>query len=130
MKTNPKFLNDLYTVKGFQESGDGNKVVFFIELKPDHPIFEGHFPGNPVLPGVCTVEIIKELAGYHLDKSLMLKKAGTIKYLSFINPLINKAINVEIQCKEDMKGHWTCNAVVYYENTTFCSCKGELVEFE
>ena len=24
-----------------------------IELDATHPIFEGHFPGRPILPGVC-----------------------------------------------------------------------------
>lgn len=31
--------------------------------RPDWDIFEGHFPGNPILPGVLQVEAIAQLVG-------------------------------------------------------------------
>ena len=32
-----------------------------IELNPEHGIYKGHFPYVPVAPGVCLVQIIKEI---------------------------------------------------------------------
>jgi 3-hydroxyacyl-[acyl-carrier-protein] dehydratase len=32
-----------------------------VRLLPDSPIYQGHFPGYPITPGVCLVEIAVEL---------------------------------------------------------------------
>ena len=34
-----------------------------IRLLPDSPVYQGHFPGYPITPGVCLVEIALELIG-------------------------------------------------------------------
>jgi 3-hydroxyacyl-[acyl-carrier-protein] dehydratase len=128
MKTDPKFLNDLYVIKDIREELAGNSYTVQIELNAGHPIFTGHFPGNPVLPGVCTVQIIKELLANLLGRNLSLKKAATIKYLSFINPELNRLINFDLQVKEGEKGQLICNASVFYKTTVFCSFRGEWAE--
>jgi 3-hydroxyacyl-[acyl-carrier-protein] dehydratase len=125
MKTNQQFLNDLYTIKNIRRDINSNKITIQIELNHSHGIFKGHFPGNPILPGVCTVQILKELLTGHLKKNLVLKKAGSIKYLSFINPEVNKLLNFNLQLKDGEEGQIFCNATVFYEATVFCSFKGE-----
>ncbi len=125
MKTEQGFLNDLYSIQDTWENLAENKVTHLVALNPSHGIFNGHFPGNPVLPGVCTVQIVKELLAHYLKNEVLLKKAGTIKYLSFINPQANRLINFEIQFKETDKGRLTCSAKVFFEATVFCSFKGE-----
>src|SRR4030042_5763348 len=104
MKTNQQFLNDLYTIKDIREDSANKQITIRIELNPSHEIFNGHFPGNPILPGVCTVQIVKELLMQHAKKDLMLKKAGTIKYISFINPEANRLINFDLQLKNAEEG--------------------------
>ncbi|MBF0238059.1 MAG: 3-hydroxyacyl-ACP dehydratase FabZ [SAR324 cluster bacterium] len=34
------------------------------------PVFEGHFPGNPVMPGVLMVEALAQTAGFVIHSSL------------------------------------------------------------
>jgi 3-hydroxyacyl-[acyl-carrier-protein] dehydratase len=130
MKTNPSFLNDLYTIKEVKEDIANRRITIQAALNPSHQIFTGHFPGNPVLPGVCTVQIVKELLSDHLKKDLMLKKAGNIKYLSFINPEVNPMINFELRLKDTEEGLLACNAKVFFESTVFCSFKGEFGEMK
>ena len=71
------------------------------------------------------LQIIKELMTIVCNKELQLRKAGNIKYLSFINPLVNKKVWFEISYKCHEEGRISCSARVYFETTTFCSFKGE-----
>jgi 3-hydroxyacyl-[acyl-carrier-protein] dehydratase len=124
MKTEQKFLNDLFFIKS-SHSESVNKLTVQIEINPRHPIFAGHFPGNPILPGACTIQILKELVGEHLGRKVSLLKAVNIKYISFINPEKNNLIDFNIELKEMEHGNLSCNATINHENTVFCSFKGE-----
>lgn len=42
----------------------GNEVVALYHTDPTHPIFEGHFPDNPIFPGVCQVEMMAQASGF------------------------------------------------------------------
>jgi len=94
-------------------------------MNRDHPIFEGHFPGNPILPGVCTVQIVKELLEMEVKKELMLKKAGNIKYLGFINPLATPEVHFQLALKDMAPEGLTCAATVIAGGNVACSFKGE-----
>jgi 3-hydroxyacyl-[acyl-carrier-protein] dehydratase len=68
-----------------------------VQLNPTHPVFKGHFPGQPVLPGVCMVQMVKELLGMHIQQSTRLSRAGDIKFLSVIVPGQDKKIRIELK---------------------------------
>ena len=125
MKTNEIFLNSLYTIKRMLREGDSNKLSAMIRLNPSHEIFKGHFPGNPILPGVCVVQILKEILMYQSDNKLILNYASSIKYLSYINPLVNNIINIDVEPGEAGDGNILCNAILYFESVVFCRFKGE-----
>lgn len=124
MKSQQRFLNELYSVKS-THSEAVNKLTVQVEINPDHSLFNGHFPGNPILPGVCTIQILKELISLHLRHNVDLVKAGNIKYLSFVNPEKNSLIDFDIELKEMENGNLGCNSTIHYESTVFCSFKGE-----
>ncbi|MBR3096653.1 MAG: hydroxymyristoyl-ACP dehydratase, partial [Bacteroidales bacterium] len=47
-------LYDIVTV-------DGSGVT--LRLLPESPVYKGHFPGYPITPGVCLVEMALEAIG-------------------------------------------------------------------
>ncbi|MGN6490938.1 MAG: 3-hydroxyacyl-ACP dehydratase [Agriterribacter sp.] len=86
--------NDFYSITSI-EQGD-NRIDAMLELNRAHKIFEGHFPGQPVVPGVCMVQIIKEILETVTGSSLQLKSADHIKFLSMVNPQETTGLQAKI----------------------------------
>ena len=120
-------LNKLYILSSLVVSETGDRISAQVALNKEHPLFEGHFPGNPILPGVCTVQIIRELLEKATEKELMLTKASNIKYLGFISPVTNPVIQFDITCRTTEAGTINCSAVVSDQGIGLCSFKGEYV---
>lgn len=76
---------------------DGGLLKTIITLNPAHDIFNGHFPGNAIVPGVCMMQMIKEVLESYLSKTLKLVKADNIKFLSFIDPNQHEQVGLEIK---------------------------------
>ena len=52
-----------------------------VRLLPESPVYQGHFPGYPITPGVCLVEIALELI------AAMVRLVGA-KNIKFTSPII------------------------------------------
>lgn len=79
-----KLLNDFYYIKEKEYSSD--TIHCEVELCSDHPIYKAHFPDNPVIPGVCLVQIATELLQEMTTLSLVLVSATKIKYKNMVKP--------------------------------------------
>ncbi|HET7003520.1 MAG TPA: hypothetical protein VFI33_19495, partial [Puia sp.] len=88
-------LNNLYTIHSLSETNQ--QIEATLQLMPDHAIFSGHFPGQPVLPGVCMMEMVSEVLGVHLDHSYRIAGGPLIKFLRMIDPRMNPLIQLEIK---------------------------------
>jgi 3-hydroxyacyl-[acyl-carrier-protein] dehydratase len=86
---------NIYTVETFQSSGD--EVTATVIFNENHPLFEGHFPGNPIVPGVVQVQIIKDLMEKKTGESLILIQAKNIKFLTIISPVKDLKVEVRIE---------------------------------
>ena len=80
-------IKNLYKVKDLVT--DKDRTTARITINKDHEIFKGHFPGNPVMPGVCMIQIIKELTEEVVGKKLFLSVSSNIKFMAIINPEIH-----------------------------------------
>jgi len=67
-----------------------------VTLEPEHPVFEGHFPGNPVMPGVCTLQMVIDCAGKILGYPVFLSHAPVIKFLGIIHPLNDRNLMIDM----------------------------------
>ena len=106
-----KLKDDFFRVTSFCQTEKG--FDYIIELNPNHFIFQAHFPENPITPGVCIIQIIKELSTDLLQSKLFFKKIDNIKFLNVINPLENKEISISISFLQEEKGMHKIRAVVY-----------------
>jgi 3-hydroxyacyl-[acyl-carrier-protein] dehydratase len=119
------FQNKLYKILNKTSLDDTSRFSVTIELDDDHEIFMGHFPDNPVLPGVCSLEILKELLTDHTGNSLLLSRASSVKYISMINPRVNKIIIVDITITKSENAKISCSAVLKSHTAIFCRFSGE-----
>lgn len=94
-------LNDFFEIVK-QEISTGI-VNARISLNKDHGIFNGHFPGQPVVPGVCMLQIVKEILELQMDARLQIREADNIKFISILDPNRHGMVDLKISCLEDGK---------------------------
>ncbi len=71
-------------------------VAASFSINGAHAIFAGHFPGHPVLPGVCELQLVKEVLEQVAGRPLLLAEAAQVKFLQFISPQAGKAWQLDI----------------------------------
>lgn len=76
--------NNFYHVQKVQ--ANEQHVEGELHFDAAHDIFKGHFPHQPVVPGVCSLQIIKELLEEQLGVSLQLSSAPQVKFLQLLTP--------------------------------------------
>ena len=96
-------LENFYTVTE-HKAEENNSHSFDIKVNKDHEIFKGHFPENPVMPGVCMMQIIKDLTAETTGKKLFMDKCSNVKFTALINPEINDKLNLNLVISEDENG--------------------------
>lgn len=98
--------------------GESINTQFYVN--PEREIFKGHFPNEPVLPGVYTVECMAQTADILLLS--MERYTGTIplfigidkvKFMRKIAPNDTIEIHAKITSERQDKGIATCSAEVY-----------------
>lgn len=78
-------LKDKYfTIISRQQEGQTYKYT--ICLSPDHEIYKGHFPGNPISPGVCSIQTIRECCEDALGCALRIDQIAQCRFLSLLTP--------------------------------------------
>ena len=96
-------LDNFYTILS-SESSDSTIWTIQVKLNPGHPVYQGHFPGHPVVPGVCLLQLIKECVEDIRQQKLQVTQVSSCKFLSAINPIETPHISVALTFKEIEEG--------------------------
>jgi len=88
-------LHDFYKILSEEKISD-SKYVITILVNEKHDVFKGHFPGNPIMPGVCMVQIIKELTESITKSTLMIQTLSNVKFMALINPEATPELRLEL----------------------------------
>ena len=67
------------------ESDGEQFIVGQKHLSPDEFYFKGHFPGNPIMPGVIQVETMAQVAGLLTIESVKKKGLKVTPFMTVIN---------------------------------------------
>ena len=89
--------NDLFSI--YKLTCENGVIWATLGIDAEHEIFKGHFPGQPVVPGACMLQIVKEVLEMALKHPVRLKKADQLKFMTMINPTNTPTIQLEIAYK-------------------------------
>jgi len=80
---------DFYTIEDRLPVSDSTVYGFDVRLNPEHFIFKAHFPGHPITPGVCLMQMVAELAAEAEGCSLFVRSVKNAKYTGVVVPVEN-----------------------------------------
>lgn len=103
------------------------KTMFLVKLNTEHEIYQGHFPENPVVPGVCMVQMIKELLEKIEGRDLFMEKSDNMKFLNIVNPVNHPEINIRIVKRPVVDDKITIDVEVGFEEVIFLKFKGTYI---
>ena len=105
-------LKDFYKILSEEKISD-SKYTITILINEKHDVFKGHFPGNPIMPGVCMIQIIKELTEKITQQTLIIQTLSNVKFMALINPESTPELRLELDITT------TEDNLVKVKNTTY-----------
>ena len=106
---------------GVTELIANNFISAHKHLSMDDEFLKGHFPGNPVMPGVLTLEALAQAAGVLIHESVGADEKKFILYLVGIEPCRFRApiypacdifLHAKLESKRKMFWKFNCKAIV------------------
>lgn len=113
-------INDFYKI--IEAQSEGNNYACKIVFDASHNIFKGHFPAQPVVPGVCMLQIVKELLQQQTGQQLLIRTANNVKFLQLITPEVQPTLNIQWS---EMEGAYKVNAAFKTEDTQLFKLDGQ-----
>lgn len=90
----------------------------------DHASFAGHFPGNPILPGVLLLERVMTYAQSKLTTSLQPYSLLNVKFLSAVSP--GDHLSLTITEGNSNEKHFSVHILQNETNVGILACTGKL----
>jgi len=118
-------LNDFFTIKNIEA---GEKYTIQIELNPKHKVYQGHFPGNPIAPGVCLTQMVKETVEHITKKKLTMVTGDNLKFTAILNPEVNPNVTMTLALKTKENNLLHADSTIRSDATSFFSFKGSFRE--
>ena len=103
---------DLFRIESRMEGLPQGQSGFNIILNPDHLIYKAHFPGQPVTPGVCILQMLQELLSIETGKQLFIKIIKNAKFISMMSPVTDSRVSVLFTLVEAQEGGVKAQGVV------------------
>ncbi len=112
------------------EMQPGKKAIGVKNVTANEPFFQGHFPGNPIMPGVLQVEALAQVGAVAMlsmeeykDKLAVFAGIDKLRFKGQVVPGDTLRLQVEITSMRRNIGKG--EAIAYVDNKVVC--KGEIM---
>jgi 3-hydroxymyristoyl/3-hydroxydecanoyl-(acyl carrier protein) dehydratase len=74
----------------------GSRVTGRVHFGADLRCFEGHFPGAPIFPAAAQLQMVQEIVGRALGRTVRMRHLGRVKFLGRLEPDTEVAFRVDL----------------------------------
>lgn len=117
----------IFFVDSVEELEPGKKVIAKREIKADDPIFKGHFPGNPVYPGVLIIETLAQVGSIPLlsmddfeGKTAFLGGLNKVKFRQVVKP--GDVLTLQVDIIKLRKNAGIGHGQAFVDGKKVCEC--------
>ena len=119
-------LNNFFFIDSITQEDE--KIFATIHVEVAHSIFQGHFPEQPLVPGVCMLEMLKSVLENALNVSLLMQTASSIKFLNMFIPTASVNASFEITCKKNDDEKFVVQATLKNEESIYLKFQGVFIQ--
>ncbi|MEG1555634.1 MAG: hypothetical protein RR356_02790 [Bacteroidales bacterium] len=85
----------IYDIENMEKRED--ELLFSVKLMAEHPIFKGHFPDHPILPGIISIYMVKDCFSqyHHVDYTFF--HIIQCKFIKIIDPTLHSKLNISVK---------------------------------
>ena len=116
--------NKFYRVLS-EERGEGLSAKYRVAILPECNVYDGHFPGDPVCPGVCNIETIKECAILLCGEQLRYSTIKQCRLTALATPTVCQEVDVQVNLSPS-GGGYALQATIADDRQTYMILKGQL----
>mgnify|MGYP001826516630 CR=1 FL=1 len=106
---------------------DDGTIIARADVPLESPVFEGHFPGSPLVPGVLLIETMAQASGFMLltrlkfEKMPFLANVSSAKMRTFVEP--GQILQVSAELEHDGSGYAATRAHISRDGKKVCESK-------
>ena len=98
-----KLNGDFFVIERNLPQTDGVVYGFDVKLNPEHYIYKAHFPGHPITPGVCLLQMVAELASVAEECALGVLAVKNAKYTGVVDPTENSLLRFVFTSRSELE---------------------------
>ncbi len=126
-----------YHILSSDTTSDGG--MFRVSLNADCEVYQGHFPGEPISPGVCNIQMIKECAELLLQdtftagetpappvETMLLSHIRQCRLTTLVTPQQHPEVEVRVAILSRSEDTITFRGTIGKAEEVYMELKGEL----